>query len=103
MPKYSTVNATKINNMLGVKVPFFPYLCSGDQKIICEEFDHSIRRVDEIYTRLMEDPSYSGVKERWQKALEEMSGMVATMQVEMEAANSTTDQTGVKRGGKVSN
>ena len=62
-----------------------------------------IRRVDEIYTRLMEDPSYSGVKERWQKALEEMSGMVATMQVEMEAANSTTDQTGVKRGGKVSN
>ena len=78
--------------------PVYPFV-----KIICEEFDHSIRRVDEIYTRLMEDPSYSGVKERWQKALEEMSGMVATMQVEMEAANSTTDQTGVKRGGKVSN
>ena len=103
IPIYERGYATKINNMLGVKVPFFPYLCSGDQKIICEEFDHSIRRVDEIYTRLMEDPSYSGVKERWQKALEEMSGMVATMQVEMEAANSTTDQTGVKRGGKVSN
>ena len=103
VPSFERGYANELNRLLGINIPFFQLLCSGDQHIIYEEFDHSIRRVDEIYTRLMEDPSYSGVKERWKGMLSEMKELVATMQVEMEAANSTTDQTGVKRGGKVSN